>query len=340
MRVQVIQSDTLNPDNLYKKFCSNDCLTPDDYSEAAVRAARIGQYSGTGFRINYTHNERDWFFRLGHRSNGKNLRSDLGFMPRADWNISVIGGGYRWYNSDQTSWWNKVTLSGDWDVQRNDAGELLEREVEAHLNIEGMLQSEWSFGVVSRERVGDRQQKNTLSVASSDLFDEGFIYNNIEIRPFPELLLKTSVRKGKQIDFANNRLGDHWRVFAEAQLSLGRHMQLNMRHTHNDLDAGGKALFTAKLTDLRLSYQFDQRQFLRAILIHSDISRNTTNYLVTNVQPHSRSLSAQLLYSYKLNPLTKFFIGYSSGAIENADIPQLKDNEQSVFLKLSYAWLG
>jgi hypothetical protein len=46
------------------------------------------------------------------------------------------------------------------------------------------------------------------------------------------------------------------------------------------------------------------------------------------------------LYSYKLNPLTKFFVGYSDSASQDDVLTSLTKNERSVFMKFSYAWLN
>ena len=98
-------------------------------------------------------------------------------------------------------------------------------------------------------------------------------------------------------------------------------------------------LFTANLSDFRATYQFDQRQFLRLILVYSDIERNQQNYTF-DVDSNSKGLGMQLLYSYKLNPLTKFFVGYSDSSYQDDVVTSLTKSERSVFMKVSYAWLN
>ncbi|WP_423187882.1 hypothetical protein ACO1PK_06610 [Alishewanella sp. d11] len=48
---------------------------------------------------------------------------------------------------------------------------------------------------------------------------------------------------------------------------------------------------------------------------------------------------SQLLYSYRYNPQTVFFAGYSDNAIENDEINSLWPVQRNVFIKFSYAWL-
>lgn len=339
-KMQVLRSQTQNPADLYQSFCNNDCTRPADYSEAALRTQRSDDYADVGYRFNYNHNRRNWFLRATHINNGKDLRADLGFVSKADWQFNVVGAGYRWYNADDSGWWNKIQIDGDWDITHNEQGELLEKEVEAKIVLEGAYQSILDIGSLRRQRVGNRQLNNELSLASSDRFDEQQSWIYTEARPLPELIYRISLRSGDQIDFANNRLGKQLYFSPQVELSMGQHMQLNVKHTYSDLDVDNKALFTANLTDLRLTYQFDQRQLLRLILIYSNIKRNPDNYLFRQVDAMSRNLGTQLLYSYKINPLTKFFVGYSSGAVEDKVAGRLKDDNQSFFLKFSYAWLG
>ena len=49
-------------------------------------------------------------------------------------------------------------------------------------------------------------------------------------------------------------------------------------------------------------------------------------------------LGTQLLYSYKLNPQTVFFAGYSDNRLEDGTTGLLEPTGRTVFLKLSYAW--
>ena len=79
--------------------------------------------------------------------------------------------------------------------------------------------------------------------------------------------------------------------------------------------------------DIRMTYQFVQRQFFRVTVAYSDISRNQDNYEL-DVNANSEDIGFQLLYSYKLNPLSKFFIGYADSAYNNDDLNKLKTNNQ------------
>ena len=51
-----------------------------------------------------------------------------------------------------------------------------------------------------------------------------------------------------------------------------------------------------------------------------------------------RDFFVQLLFSYKVNPRTVFFAGYTEGGFENQDFT-MTTTGRAVFLKIGYAWL-
>ncbi|HEX2678381.1 MAG TPA: hypothetical protein VHM19_17130 [Polyangiales bacterium] len=61
-------------------------------------------------------------------------------------------------------------------------------------------------------------------------------------------------------------------------------------------------------------------------------------YKLKTTDPTVKSLGTQLLYSYKLNPQTVFFAGYSDNRIEDDATGRLEPTGRTLFLKLSYAW--
>ncbi|MDM7859084.1 DUF5916 domain-containing protein [Alteromonas sp. ASW11-36] len=337
LRAQFVVSETQYPDFLFRDFCSEDCSVPQDFSEEALRTQRTDAFTGQAFRINYRHEARDWFFRADHYSNGEDFRADLGFVSRVDRSTSVIGGGYYWWN--ENSWWNRIRISGDWDIAHNDDGELLEKELEANVSIRGDYQSFAEIGYLRRDRAGLRLDPSTLAIdGNSDRFTERQWRMFVETQPNEILYLNSFMSYGDQIDFANNRLGERFFIEGEVELNVGQHLFVGGYFLHNEFDADNQPLFTANLLDARFTYQVDARQFLRLIVSYSYIERNQDNY-IDAVDAESQDLGWQLLYSYKVNPLTKFFIGVSDTSFNDDSLTRLTSAEQSVFMKFSYAWL-
>jgi hypothetical protein len=337
-RAQILRSDTQYPLDLYKEFCDDNCEQDEDYSETAIRLKKTEAFSGRAYRVSYAHEERNWNVFLNRNSQGAGIRTDLGFGSLADRHQSAVGGGYNWYS--ENTWWNKIRLSGDWDISHNDNNELIEKEAEVYLSMNGQLQSYFKIGLQKRDKVGLRDDPSKLSITNnSTLFTEqqGSVY--FEMRPSSSWYISAFARYGDHIDYDNNRLGKQWFVRPTINWSVGKSLQFKLRQTYQNLDVNSQQLFAANLSDFRATYQFNQRQFLRLILVYSDIERNQQNYTF-DVDASSKGLGTQLLYSYKLNPLTKFFVGYSDSAYQDDVLTSLTKNERSVFMKFSYAWLN
>jgi hypothetical protein len=56
------------------------------------------------------------------------------------------------------------------------------------------------------------------------------------------------------------------------------------------------------------------------------------------IDPISKRLFTQLLFSYKVNPRTVVYLGYSDNHRAYHDVVFTQSN-RSVFMKISYAWV-
>lgn len=334
---QFTRTQTEYPEFLQSMFCSNGCQQKEDYSEIALRTEETDKFSGQSSHIFYDRNTEDYFIYANHRRVNAGFRADLGFISNIDSTKSVLGGGYFWRNQD--SWWTQITVKGDWDITHNYNGELLEREIEAKASIEGAYQSKIEVEALKRSLVGQRHDPSSLAIdGNTSLFEEVSHAMFFKTSPSEVWSFDVFTRKGDRVDYANNRLGKQTFIKKALQLNLGIHFRLELQHRHSRLEADEQPLFSAHLYDLRSTYQFDPKQFLRLVVSYSDVDRNQDNYSF-DVQQNSRDLGLQLLYSYKVNPLTKLFVGYSQDAFDNDDLNSLKANNRSVFMKLSYGWL-
>ena len=69
-----------------------------------------------------------------------------------------------------------------------------------------------------------------------------------------------------------------------------------------------------------------------------DVRHNLALYLELPDTAKERSFFTQLMFSYKLNPQTVFFLGYSDTR-EGDDRIDNKQTNRTIFAKLGYAWL-
>ena len=121
-------------------------------------------------------------------------------------------------------------------------------------------------------------------------------------------------------------------------LNPNPHLEIDLYHTFSELDADGDNVYTANLTDLRLRYYFDVQSSLKLSVVYEDIDYNPSNNPYSFYTEKERRLATQLIYSYKLNPQTVFFLGYSDSSFEDDELGDLKQEQRTIFSKISYAW--
>jgi len=101
----------------------------------------------------------------------------------------------------------------------------------------------------------------------------------------------------------------------------------------------GEKIFDASVIDARLTWQFNLRSYLRLTVQHSKTSRNLAVYVDPGAfDAEEKDVGRQLLYSYKINPQTVFFLGYSDQYVDEDRLDGLTASDRSIFLKIGYAW--
>jgi hypothetical protein len=122
---------------------------------------------------------------------------------------------------------------------------------------------------------------------------------------------------------------------------VSRHLLLRIRYTASQLDAddSGARIFDAELTDVRLTWQFNIRSFLRLTAQQQVVERNLALFTDPSTDALSKTRGTQLLYSYQLNPQTVVFAGYSDDQLQDDDLATLTQTARTFFLKFSYAWV-
>jgi hypothetical protein len=76
---------------------------------------------------------------------------------------------------------------------------------------------------------------------------------------------------------------------------------------------------------------------VRAIVQYLDVDRVPERYIYP-VDPHSKGVFTQFLFSYKINPQTVLFLGYSdnSTGLQGVDITR---TDRTFFFKIGYAFV-
>ncbi len=310
-------------DSLQVQYMHSDSSNPISIQEEFDVAA---EQSDDALSLRYRHTKRDYGLRASYSDFGEDFRADMGFIGRVNYKQLVLGGNYTWYGEEGSDW-TRWGFFGDWDRTEDQSGRLLEEESEIHFNLRGPKQFNTNFGVVTRDRLYD-----------DVMFKEDNFMMWFEFKPLSNLTLGNFMIIGDQIDFANTQLG-HRKLFEPyINWQIGKHLNLRISGTTQQLKVPGGELFNAKLADTRISYQFSIRSRLSLTLQNTSIERNQALYLDDEVDARSKYFGLQVIYSYKINPLSLVYLGYSDNAFEDDNLSSLTKTDKTIFAKFSYMW--
>jgi hypothetical protein len=245
----------------------------------------------------------------------------------------------RTFYGDDDAWYTDWRIGAQGQHSETTGGELINRNVQPFISFQGPMQS---FA-----RVGAGPSKGSWQGRVYDM-QGGFVFG--QVRPRSGLNISAELVQGEAIDFANSRLADQRRIGPQVDWNATRHLLVRLRYTSDRLSLkDGPTIFHAHLTDLRLTWQFNVRSFVRLTLQDHDIERNLDVYLPDpdndpSTPPpalpleRTKTFASQLLYSYKLNPQTVLFAGYSDNSVEDDTTREMEKTGRTLFFKLSYAW--
>ncbi len=289
-----------------------------------------GSFSDVAYKLRYNRDSRDWGWWLQYTDVGTDFRADMGFMPRVDYTF-LVGGLRRTWTGEDGDWYNHVSVGGDWDRTEDQSGQLLEREIEVWTSYSGPKQSHVFFALVDRDRHFD----------GVDFPDQFNVQGWQELTPNGKLWFGLWYRVGDDVDFANTRPAETVVLEPNLRFNVGKHLRTTLSHTFQSLDVDEGELFEVNLSQLRVVYQINLRMFVRGIFQYQQIDRDPSLYLDDDVDSESQDLFTQLLFSYKVNPRTVLFFGYSDnreGFVNQETSVDLTQADRSLFLKIGYAW--
>jgi hypothetical protein len=270
----------------------------------------------------YSTAKNDYYIQASNYD--EEFRADNGFVPQVGWRGSYTEYGHTWR---PTGFFSRVRGFAMAEYQQTQDGETLYRLVSA------------GFGADGRRRSFIRLRPAHESVLSDGtLFDRNRLYFEAQMgvsRVFS--FINTNGWIGEEVDFANNRLGRgaNWNV--NATIRPTNHLALALTTSLRWLNVGGNRLFTSQVERVRATYTFDARMFLRAIVQNTRTNRDQALY-IDETDQHSGDLSSQLLFAYKLNWQTVFYVGYGDlREVTNLE-GDFEPSNRQFFAKISYAF--
>lgn len=311
----------------------------------------LGAFDDDALRLTFVHADREWRGWLVYEDIGDGFRADMGFIPRVGIKHPRGGLSRTWWG-EKGHWWDKLLVGVNYDRIEDQQGQRLESTYEAWFNVSGPRQSRFETWTFRRDRFFD----------GSD-FDESTLGIWFEIQPTGRSYLGLEISGGDRVDFANSRQGEAFVVEPHLRFDFGKRLRTRFKHRFFRLDVDGETagpggasprrgaggtsprsgaggtLFEANLTEARLFYQLNLRTFLRAIFQYTDVDRDLSLYdQPEDFEARTKELFTQLLFSYKINPRTVLFLGYSDNYQGDQDVELTQEN-RALFLKVGYAWV-
>ena len=309
---------------LSAQYLESETEYPVDVAEEFEQPT--GAFDGNAILARYDFESRNWSGGLRYTDSSEGFRTDSGFQSQVGVNKMRVDGGRVWHG-EEGNWWNRIRLRADYSIDHLEDGTFIERDVGIRLSVVGPLQS-WTQ--ISLETGSELE--------SGVMFDKQEIGFYLGLTPRSGLNLEMFAKIGDQIDYSNTRLGD--RVFLQPSIkwNVNRNLLLDVRSIFASLDTKeGEKIFDASVLDARMTWQFSVRSFVRVSVQHSETTRNPDVY-IDEVDANSKDVGRQLLYSYKINPQTVFFLGYADQYVDEDHLDSLTVSDRSIFMKIGYAW--
>lgn len=302
-----------------------------DYPDsiAGVAKQRTEAFGGDMFNAVAVSSTRSWILQASYLDVGPRFRADAGFVPRADFR-QLTTRAERVYWGRPGHWFRRLSVAG---------------AAYNTMDYSGRLTDQSWVGTFSYQ--GSRQSTVGLAAGHNRRYFAGKTYTlldarpTVQVSPSQRVTFTLSSRFGHDIDIANRRRAGIVQINPSVDLRLGRRFSLGGGYAtrrlgtlSGDSVGAGREILKVRLTQMRAMYHLNVRTYLRAIVQYQDTRLNPEVYRAT-VTPERRTLFAQLLFSYKVNPQTVVFAGYTDDRLGLQSV-DLTPTGRTFFLKLGY----
>lgn len=296
---------------------------PDDLA-ASLNQSR-GEFGGAAYDFLYDHDSEHYGWWLGYRELEDGFRADLGFRPQVDI-IERRTGINRLWRAESGNWFESISAGGGYVHREKHDGGLLSKFADFWLSYEGPRR-------VGLEFYGYAGSKGYNGAE----YDMSFARGDISFWPTGTLALSAGGHIEETVDHENEQPGREYSIGLYSDAKLGERLSLTASYDHQWMDVDAGRLYSEDVGYLRASYQLTRRAFLRGLLLYRSADLNGSLY-PPGRELEERDLASQLLFSYKVNPQTVVYLGYSDGHRAASGFP-LTQEERTFFAKIGYAWV-
>ena len=284
------------------------------------------EISGSAFSINYTHSTRDWVWTATHHQFGKNFRAESGFIARSDWEATTAYLSRKWYASDKRAWWKNTHLVWQSSFSQNTDGLSLRDKNTLQFVISADYESEL---FIVAESIKERYigELDNLNFNNGQGVEQNLMLYELDgaLSLTSKLNTRLSFLWGEEIDYSSGEVGSAHTITFELGYQFNEHLKLSLENINKELEVIATKVVDYQLFNFRANYEIDLNSTLR-ITFQGD------------AEDSSRYLASQFLYSYKLNPFTLFYLGYSDEGFKTLELEHLRKSDRTFFAKFSYAW--
>jgi hypothetical protein len=275
----------------------------------------------------YTHKTNHHRLDFLYTDIGNKFRADIGFLPQVGFRKFGASSNYEWRAKKPNSWWSKFFLYNEIEYTTETDGTLLNKYITNAFTYQGIYQSY----LTARNTLSRQRYNNVEFTLVNFNFSAGFRTMD------GNLALDIAAILGDGIDFVNTRDGNRFLLAPNLTYDIGAHLRINLNHTFEKMNVQNQKLYTANISQASIIYFFNARTFIRSLFQYYNYNYNVSNYL-NPIEPQFKQFFTQLLFSYKINPRTVFFLGYSDNYFGNQGY-RLTKKDYTLFVKIGYAWV-
>lgn len=321
-----VSGDLWVTDNDHIEFVAVTSQTSYPDSVVADFDQPEGEFSDDAYSLELGHftSGLDLYANFGRF--GKDFRTDLDFFPEVGYSAAEAGFGHTW-NADSDNWWTMLNVGSEYRQEENEDGGLRSKWYRFWANYAGQ-----------RESFADLRGNYGVDTYSGEEFDVWNLDYDAGFWPTGSLFVLVDGSYGEYIDYSNVQTGHCFSLTPHIEAKIGDNLSAELSHTYQRFDVDAGRLYTANVSYLKAVYQLNSRAFVRAILQHVHYDFNTDAYDDPDRDSEYQGLGSQVLFSYKLNPQTVFFLGYSDSYNGDQET-DLTQSQRTVFAKIGYAWV-
>lgn len=308
-------------DQLLVQFLAAQTRYPDQVASSFGQST--GKIEGTALDVYYKHTSRNIGFHTLYRQISPGFRADLGFITQAGYR--QMGGGFDYsFLRNPGYWYNQITAGTSFQYETDHNDNLVKKSTNFTLIYHGPLQSKVNLtGSIGKQ------------FFMGEIFDTNHVEASLLLIPSGKLETNFYAVIGEHIDFDNIRPARRILLNPYLTYKIGRRISIDLNHIFERMQVENKRLYTANVTNFKFIYYFSRRAFLHTNLQYVNYNYNVENYFFT-IDPEFKHLFTKVLFSYKINPRTMLFLGYSDDHYGYLQAPLTQSN-RTFFLKIGYA---